>query len=143
MVLKEHIYLMKRIFSVKSIVIKIAMLKKQQNLPEVLYWYEYWPFKMRENRSVLSKRWQKKNIGKNTEEMRDGWRSFTVRNFSLNSSPSIIKMHNSMWIRLAEHVASMEQIINSYEILVRNSKRKVTLRTYAHKLDDNIKIYHK
>jgi hypothetical protein len=65
----------------------------------------------------------------------------SVRNFSLNYSPSIIKRHNSIMISWAEHVESTGQITNSYEILVRNSKRKVTLRTPAHKWDDNIKIW--
>jgi hypothetical protein len=67
-----------------------------------------------------------------TEEGSDitgGWRKLHNEELRSYSSPNIILMIKSRWMRLVGHVASIEETRNAYRLLMGNQKEDATRKT--------------
>jgi hypothetical protein len=72
----------------------------------------------------------------------DGWRKLHNKELhSSYSSPNIITINNSRMMRWAGHVAPMEEMRNTYEILVGKPEVKRPLGRPRRIWEDNIKMY--
>jgi hypothetical protein len=90
---------------------------------------------------VFENRVLRRIFGPKRDEVTGDWRKMhdeELRN--LYSSPNIIRMIRSRWMRLAGHVARMRETRNAYRILVGKPEGKRPLGRQSSRWVDNIKI---
>jgi hypothetical protein len=127
--------------SLKNIKIKIY---KTIILFVVLYGCDTWSLTLREEHRlrVFENRVLRRIFGPKRDEVTGDWRKLhneQLRN--LYSSPNIIRMIKSRWMRLAGHVARMGEKRNAYRILVGKPEGKRSLGRPRCRWVDNIKTY--
>jgi hypothetical protein len=79
-------------------------------------------------------------FGPKRDEVTGGWRKLHNEFHNLYSSPSIIRMIKSMWMRWAGHIARMGEKRNAYRILVGKPEGKRPLRRPRRRWLDNNKM---
>jgi hypothetical protein len=80
-------------------------------------------------------------FGPNTEEVAGGWRGLHNEELhNLYASPYVIRRIKSRRMTWAEHVARMEEMTNSYKILVRKPEGKRPLRKPSARWEDNMDL---
>jgi hypothetical protein len=90
-------------------------------LPVVLYACETWSLTVREEYKlrVFENRVFRRMFGPKRDEVTGGWRKLHNEELhNLYSSPSIIRIIKSSWMRWAGHVARMMEKRNLYRLLV-------------------------
>jgi hypothetical protein len=98
----------------------------------VLYWCETWSLTLREEHRlrVFENRVLRRIYGPRRDEVTGGWRKLHNQELrDLYSSPSIIRIIKSRWMRWAGHVARIGRKRNAYKILVGKPDRKRPLST--------------
>jgi hypothetical protein len=99
-------------------------------MPVVLYGYETWFLILREELrlTVFENRVLRRIFGLKRNEVMGHWRKLHNEElYNLYSSPNIIRMIKSRRMRLAGHVARMEEKRNAYRILVGKLEGKRSL----------------
>jgi hypothetical protein len=90
-------------------------------LPVVLYGCQIWSLTLwEEHRSRVSEnRVLRRIFGPKMDEIRGGWRKLHNEElYGLYSSPSIVKVIKARRMRWAGHVALLEEVRNTYSLLV-------------------------
>jgi hypothetical protein len=89
---------------------------------------------------VFENRVLRRIFGLKRDEVTGGWRTLHDEELhNLYSSPSIIRMTKSRWMRVAGHVARMRARRNTYRILVGEPEGKSPLARPRRRWVDNIK----
>jgi hypothetical protein len=60
---------------------------------------------------------------------------------NLYALPNIMRMFNSRWMRLEDHVTHMGEMRNTNKILVGGHDRKRSLGRPSHRWEDNIRMH--
>jgi hypothetical protein len=90
---------------------------------------------------VLENRVLRRIFGPKRDEVTGGWRKLHDEEIrELYSSPSIIRIIKSRWMRWARHVARMGEKRNAYRLLVGKPEGKGPLGRPRRKWVDNIKM---
>jgi hypothetical protein len=102
-----------------------------------------WSLTLREEHRlrVFENRVLRRIFGPKRDEVTGGWRKLHSEDLhNLYSSPSIIRMIKSRWMRWARHVAGMREKSNAYRILVGTPEGKTPLGGARRRWVDNIKM---
>jgi len=113
-------------------------------LPVVLYGYETWSLKLREERRlrVFENRVLRRIFVPKSDEVTEEWKK--LHNEELNDlyySPNIFRVIKSRRMRWAGHVARMGARSGVYRVLVWKPKGKRPLGIHSRRWEDNIKMH--
>jgi hypothetical protein len=112
-------------------------------LPVVLYGCETWSLTVREEHTlrVFENRVLRRIFGSKRDRVTGGWRKlYNEELHNLYSSPSIIRIIKSRWMRWVGHVARMGEKRNVYRLLVGKPEGKRPLGRPRRMWIDNIKM---
>jgi hypothetical protein len=107
-------------FTFYSVIYEKCRIYKTIIFPVVLYGCETWSLTLREEHRlrVFENRVLRRIFGAKRDEVTGGWRKLHNEELhNLYSSPSIIRMINSMRTRDTRHVARMGEMRNAYRIV--------------------------
>jgi hypothetical protein len=83
----------------------------------------------------------RRKFGPKRDEVAGGWKKLHNQELhNLHSSPSIIRMIKSRWMRWAVHVERIGAMRNAHRILVGKPERKRSLGRQWHRWVDNINM---
>ncbi|KAJ4445714.1 hypothetical protein ANN_12399 [Periplaneta americana] len=112
-------------------------------LPVVLYGCETWTLTLREEQRlrVFENKVLRKISGAKRDEVTGEWRKLhNAELHALYTSPDIIRNIKSRRLRLAGHVARMDESRNAYRVLVGRPEGKIPLGRPRRRWEDNIKM---
>jgi hypothetical protein len=107
----------------------------------MLYGCETWSLTLREKHRLRVFENRVLRIFRPKREEDGSWRKLHNDELhSLYSSPNIVRMIKSRWLRLAGHVARMGEVRGVYRVLVGKPKSKKPLGRPRHRWEDTIKL---
>ena len=112
-------------------------------MPVVLYGCETWSLTLREDHRlrVFENRVLRRIFGPRRDGVTGEWRKLHNEELnSLYSSPNIVRVTKSRRLRLAGHVARMEEGRSVHQVLVGKPEGKRPLGRPRRRWDDNIKM---